>query len=89
MILIGANSLIVLILGLINPNLISNHKRTSIYEEEDFYNLIGVIENLENLVILQNVWTEVDNLLNNFTGTYKSQYVNKITEAIKRVPRNI
>lgn len=40
MILIDTNALLVLIIGLINPRLFSNHKRTSIYEEQDFKNLL-------------------------------------------------
>ncbi len=83
MILIDTNALIVLLLGIMNPKLIEKHKRTSIYLEEDFYGLLSVIENIEELVVLPNIWTEVDNLLNNFTGEYKSQYIQKITEIIK------
>lgn len=33
--------------------------------------------------MLPNVWTEVDNLLNNFTGEHKYQYILKITKIIK------
>ena len=83
MILIDSNSLVVLILGLIDPELINTHKKTSIYDEEDFYKLLGLIENFENLIFLPNIWTEVDNLLNNFSGERKYLYVKKITELIK------
>lgn len=41
MILIDSNSLVVLILGLIDPELINTHKKTSIYDEEDFYKLLS------------------------------------------------
>lgn len=37
MILIDTNALVILILGLIDPKLISKHKRTSIYIEEGQY----------------------------------------------------
>lgn len=83
MILIDANALVVLLLGLIDPKLISKNRRTSIYEENDFYNLLTVIGNIEQLVVLPNIWTEVDNLLNNLGGSYKYLYVQKITETIK------
>lgn len=83
MIIIDSNSLLVFLLGLINPSLINKHSRTSIYDEQDFYILIDVIKDIKSLVVLPNIWTEVDNLLNKFTGNYKSQYIQKITKTIK------
>lgn len=82
MILIDANALIVLLIGTIDPKLLSTHKTTSIYEEQDFYDLLAVIGDLRNLVVLPNVWTEVDNLLNNFSGNYKFPYIEAITNTI-------
>ena len=83
MIVIDSNSLIVLILGLINPKLINKHKKTSIYEEKDFYNLLNIIGELSNLIILPNIWTEVDNLLNRLSGSYKYAYVSTLVEVLK------
>lgn len=81
--LIDTNSLLIFIVGLINPKLINTHKRTSIYEEQDFYDLASVINDTKSLVILPNVWTEVDNLLNNFNKGYKVKYVKQVTVPIK------
>lgn len=83
MILIDSNSLLVLILGFINPSLINKHSKTSIYDENDFYILLEVIKDVKSLVVLPNIWTEVDNLLNKFNGQYKTQYVQKIIKTIK------
>lgn len=83
MIIIDANALVVLLIGSINPKLIESHKRTSIYSEEDFHELLFAVGNIEKLVVLPNVWTEVDNLLNSFSGHYKYQYVRIIFEIIK------
>jgi len=83
MILIDANALTVLLVGLVDTRLIGRHNRTSIYEEQDFYDLLSVIESLENLVVLPNVWTEVDNLLNDFSGNHKYEYIERIVEVIK------
>jgi rRNA-processing protein FCF1 len=83
MVIIDTNSLILLILGLIDPTLINKHKRTSIYDEKDFHALLTVIKNLDNVVVLPNIWTEVDNLLNSFKGKYKTLYVESITQTIK------
>lgn len=83
MILIDTNSLILLLVGIIDPNLIKQNKRTSIYEEQDFNDLLTFIGDINNLVVLPNVWTEVDNLLNNIHKNYKYQYIEKITLIIK------
>lgn len=84
MIVIDTNALIILILGQIDPKLIDSHKRTSIYEEQDYYDLLSVVVNFENLVVLPNVWTEIDNLLNGFTGNHKYHYIQSITSIIKK-----
>jgi len=81
--LIDTNSLIVLLIGLIDPKLIETHKRTSIYEEQDFIDLLAFIGEFEELVVLPNVWTELDNLLNNFRGEYRITYIEKIASVIK------
>ncbi|MEP6806042.1 MAG: hypothetical protein ABI892_16050, partial [Flavobacterium sp.] len=56
---------------------------TSIYDEEDFFDLLYVIGDFNQILVLPNIWTEVDNLLNSFGGNYKYQYIQKITEIIK------
>ncbi len=66
-----------------DPHLINQHRRTSIYNESDFYRLAEVIGSLESLVIIPNVWTEADNLLNGFRGAQKDRYLfmlKKMTE---------
>lgn len=83
MILIDTNALIVLLIGLMDIRLINKHKRTSIYEAQDFEDLIAIIGNLDRLIVLPNVWTEVDNLLNNFGGEQKYQYINQTIEIMK------
>ena len=83
MILIDTNALIVLLVGLIDIRLFETHKRTSIYDEADFQDLLSVIGSVDQLVVLPNIWTEVDNLLNNFRGAYKYQYIEQLTSIIK------
>ena len=74
--LIDTNSLLILLVGLIDPKLINKHRRTSIYEEQDFLDLLQLIGDFNDLVVLPNVWTEVDNLLNGFNRGHKESYVN-------------
>ena len=81
--LIDTNSLVVLLIGLIDPQLIQSHKRTSIYEVQDFNNLLSFIGDFKKLIVLPNVWTEVDNLLNNFNRRHKESYIEQITKIIK------
>lgn len=81
--LIDTNSLVVLIIGLIDPQLIQRHRRTSIYEEQDFNNLVSFIGDINKLIVIPNVWTEADNLLNNFNRGHKESYIEQITNIIK------
>lgn len=83
MIVIDTNALLLLVVGRIDVNLINSHKRTSIYDEQDYYDLLNIIVDFKNLLILPNVWTEVDNLLNNFKGDRKYYYHNVMKEIIK------
>lgn len=83
MFLIDTNALIVLLLGIIDEKLILTHKRTSIYEVKDYENLSRFIGEFSNLVVLPNVWTEVDNLLNNFTGNHRYKYLITIKSTIE------
>lgn len=88
MIFIDTNALVVLLVGLIDPHLFRNHKRTSIYDEDDFTDLLRTIRSLNQIVTLPNIWTEVDNLLNNFSGNYKYAYIQEITKTIKETTEN-
>lgn len=83
MILIDTNALILLIVGLVDENLIKTHKRCSIYNRNNFYDLLAVIKDFKNLIVLPNVWTEVDNLLNNFSRDYKWIYIQQVITIIK------
>lgn len=84
MIAIDANALVILMIGLVDANLFKNHRRTSIYEKQDFDELIAVIGNLEQLSVIPNVWTEIDNLLNNFSKHHKESYIAELSNAIKQ-----
>ncbi|WP_291134368.1 hypothetical protein [Flavobacterium sp. UBA7663] len=84
MILIDSNSLIILLLGLIDENLIGQHKRASIYTKEDFKNLVIAIQDFKKLIVLPQVWAEADNLLNNFSGNHKYQYISNLKHIIEQ-----
>ena len=62
-IVLDSNAFILYIVGRINPETISFHKRTSLYTAEDFYYLQELISNYDRIITCPNVLTEVDNLL--------------------------
>jgi rRNA-processing protein FCF1 len=80
MVLIDSNSLILLILGSIDKNLINTHEKTSIYEVEDYENLVALIGDISNVIVLPNILTEVDNLLNKFKGERRYKFVLSMIE---------
>jgi rRNA-processing protein FCF1 len=84
MIIIDSNALVVLIVGLVDDRLISKHKRTSLYTKKDFLDLLDVIGDFKKLLVLPNIWTEVDNLLNSFSGDYKWKYIQSIKTSIQQ-----
>jgi len=84
MILIDTNALIILIMGRINPKLINNHRRTSIYDEQDYYNLIEFVKDVNRIITLPNILTEVDNLLNSDLGKYHYEYTKVFLEFLQQ-----
>ncbi len=85
MIVIDTNSLIILILGLIDSKLIDTHKRTSIYDKADYETLLRVIEDFKKVKLLPNILTEADNLLNDLPKNLKEQYLSKIKDLMSMV----
>lgn len=61
-ILIDANLLMLLLVGIYDSSYISRHKRTSTFTSQDFDLLLMRLENCE-IVFVSNVLTEVSNLL--------------------------
>ena len=84
MVVIDSNSLTVLVLGLIDPKIINNHPRTSIYSEEDFRALLEFIPDFDQLLVLPNIWTELDNLLNKYSGKRKYEYIESLMLLTKK-----
>ena len=85
MIIIDTNALILIIIGSIDPRIFKNHKRTSLYDEEDYEYLIKIVGDMKKLVVLPNIWTEADNLLNDFRGQYKDMYISILKNVTKEI----
>lgn len=87
-IILDTNVFLLYLIGMIAQHKIKTHKRTSIYDVEDYEFLITTMNNFGSdleLIICPNITTEVDNLLNNtFQGYYKEKYVNLSKEIYKK-----
>ena len=62
-------------IGLIDPKQISRDKRLTLFDISDYDKLLYRIKELSNLIILPNIWTEVDNLMNKSVGVLKNRYI--------------
>ena len=71
---------------MIDKSLISSHKTTSIYTEQDFVDLLKIIRKAgwSKILVLPNVWTEVDNLLNRLAGNYKWPYIKLVRKLLEQ-----
>jgi len=62
-IILDSNLLVLLIVGLTDPNLISKHKRTKSYEKEDFDLLAKILSKYDQVVVTPHILTETSNLV--------------------------
>lgn len=75
MIAIDTNTLLLLIIGQVDLRQLEKHKRISMFDRDDYEILLMEIRSFDNLLIIPNVWTEVDNLLNGFSGDLFYKYI--------------
>ena len=87
--ILDTNVFILLIIGQIKPSNIASHKRTSFYNEEHYKYLIDILRNYDSILINPNIVTEVDNLLNNFTGEDRNLYLTLTKVYFKLAKKNI
>ena len=86
MILLDTNTLLLLLIGLINPDEIKNQARLSVFEASDFYRLLEEISDFSKVVILPNIWTEIDNLLKR--NRLRNSYIQLCKELTKKFKEN-
>lgn len=60
---LDANLIMLLIVGLADENLVTRHKRTRAYSVQDFRLLVSIVTSYQDIVTLPNVLSEVSNLL--------------------------
>lgn len=62
-ILLDANLLVLLVIGLTNRDLVLKHKRTKTFEQVDFDLLVKILSNYDAIVVTPHILTEVSNLI--------------------------
>lgn len=82
-IIIDSNLLLLLIIGTINKNHISNFKRTSAYIPEDYDTLNLFVSQFKNIITSPNILTEASNLANSLSGKYKVAFSNVFANSIR------
>jgi hypothetical protein len=60
---LDANLIILLVVGLADETLVSQHKRTRAYSKNDFRLLLKIISNFDEVTVLPNALSEASNLL--------------------------
>jgi hypothetical protein len=72
-VLIDANLLLLLVVGLLDPRQITSFGRTNAYEPNDFELLARVVEHFEAVVTTPHVLTETSNFLGQLPGQQAAQ----------------
>ena len=60
---VDTNLLVLYVVGQVDPNIISKHRRLEDYSVEDYYLLIYLIDQVDRLYVTPNTLTETSNLL--------------------------
>lgn len=74
-VILDSNVFILFLVGQIDPDKISSHKKTSIYTKDHYEYLLDLITPFDNILICPNITTEIDNHLNTFRGDHKRKYL--------------
>ncbi len=78
---LDSNLLILLVVGLVDPELIARHKRTKKFSVEAYELLSESLQSLDNVLVTPNTLTEASNLL--------AQYRDPVREELFQMLRNL
>ena len=62
-IFVDANLLVLLVVGRTNKNLIEKHRRLREFQKKDYDTLIGILNQVDKILVTPNTFTEASNLL--------------------------
>jgi rRNA-processing protein FCF1 len=82
-VLIDANILLLLLIGLLDKRLISNFKHTKTFTTEDFETLEAFLSNFNTFITTPNIITEVGNLSGHLAENRKEAYSQVFANMIK------
>lgn len=81
-VLVDTNILLLYIVGLLDPKVIPQFKRTKIFTEEDFATLNYVLGKFRAVLTTPNILTEVSNLGGQLTEPLRSRFFTTLAHAI-------
>jgi len=81
-IIIDANLLVLLVVGLTKPDLIGRHKRTKSFEIADFELLTKALSNFEQIIVTPHILTEASNLISQIAEPAASTLRNTLSELL-------
>ena len=71
---IDANLLLLLVVGNANPSAIARHRRLQEFTPDDYYMLIDLISQVQQVLVTPNTLTETSNLLGQHGEPERSQF---------------
>lgn len=80
---IDSNLLLLLYIGVINCDFIPKYKRTNKYLKEDHEILVRFLSAFNKIVTTPNVLTEVHNLANSLSGSYRDRFAEIFAKGIE------
>lgn len=81
---VDTNLLVLFVVGQVDPNLISKHRRLEDYSIEDYELLIDLIDQVDALYVTPNTLTETSNLLRQHQDPEKALLVQGFSDIIHR-----
>lgn len=81
-VIIDANLLVLLVVGLTDSSLISKHKRTRSFETEDYKLLTDALSHFDQIIVTPHILTEASNLLSQTSEPIASALRNTLSELL-------
>lgn len=71
---VDANLLVLLVVGRTNKTLIERHRRLREFQEEDYDTLVGILNQVDKILVTPNTLTEASNLLAQHGESQRSRF---------------
>ncbi len=84
-ILVDTNILLLLFVGRVNPDRLQKFNRTEQFTPEDYQLLSALLKYFSKIVVTPNILTEVNSLINQLSGSERSQCLNALSQAVNQL----